>query len=362
MRTHSILRFLQTALLVGLPLLAAAVPAKRGLWRTKTLADGTQVKVQLIGDERFHYFADAEGQRYLPLDNQRLKQVSASELSTTGVRRMAARSAVRRSPRRIGDVDKSVFQGTQRGLIILVQYTDTTFKSAHNQALYDDIANAKDYHEGKFMGSVQDYFYAQSYGKFTLQFDVVGPVTLGHSQAYYGGNDANGNDLRPGTMVAEACMAIDDQVDFSQYDWNGDGKVDQVYVIYAGMGEADGVNAESTVWPQSWQLSESDYGKTLSLDGVTIDQFACSNEVDGFGDLEGIGTICHEFSHCMGFPDMYDILYQGNFGMGDWDLMDSGNYNGGSFLPAGYRTSSPAFPVDRRSSSTTKGTAMNTIS
>ena len=336
MRTHSILRFLQTALLVGLPLLAAAVPAKRGLWRTKTLADGTQVKVQLIGDERFHYFADAEGQRYLPLDNQRLKRVSASELTTTGVRRMAARSAVRRSPRRIGDVDKSVFQGTQRGLIILVQYTDTTFKPAHNQALYDDIANAKDYHEGKFMGSVQDYFYAQSYGKFTLQFDVVGPVTLGHSQAYYGGNDANGNDLRPGTMVAEACMAIDDQVDFSQYDWNGDGKVDQIYVIYAGMGEADGVNAESTVWPQSWQLSESDYGKTLSLDGVTIDQFACSNEVDGFGDLEGIGTICHEFSHCMGFPDMYDILYQGNFGMGDWDLMDSGNYNGGSFLPAGY--------------------------
>jgi len=336
MKTHSILRFLQTALLAALPLLAAAVPAKRGLWRTKTLADGTQVKVQLIGDERFHYFADAEGQRYLSLDNQRLKKISASELSTTGVRRMAARSAVRRSPRRIGDVDKSVFQGTQRGLIILVQFSDTTFNPAHSQEVYNDIANAKDYHEGRFQGSVQDYFYAQSYGQFTLQFDVVGPVTLSHSQAYYGGNDDNGNDLRAGTMVAEACLAIDDQVDFSQYDWNGDGKVDQVYVIYAGMGEADGLNAENTVWPQSWQLSESDYGKTLTLDGVTIDQFACSNEVDGFGDLEGIGTICHEFSHCMGFPDMYDILYQGNFGMGDWDLMDSGNYNGGSFLPAGY--------------------------
>lgn len=336
MRKNAIFRFLQTVLLAGLPLMAAAVPAKRGLWRMKTLADGTQVRVQLMGDERFHFFADAEGQRYLPVDNQRLVKVSASELGVAGARRVAARPAARRSPRRIGEMDKSVFQGTQRGLIILVQYSDTTFKPAHSQALYNDIANAKDYREGNFMGSVQDYFYAQSYGKFTLQFDVVGPVTLGHPQAYYGGNDDDGNDLHPGTMVAEACMAIDDQVDFSNYDWNGDGRVDQVYVIYAGMGEADGMNAENTVWPQSWQLSESDYGKTLSLDGVTIDQFACSNEVDAVGELEGIGTICHEFSHCMGFPDMYDILYQGNFGMGSWDLMDSGNYNGGSFLPAGY--------------------------
>ena len=73
----------------------------------------------------------------------------------------------------------------------------------------------------------------------------------------------------------------------------------------------------STVWPQSWQLSESDYGKTLSLDGVTIDQFACSNEVDGFGDLEGNDPIDRmEDSLNEILPDnpnhaynMYDVIH-----------------------------------------------------
>jgi immune inhibitor A len=137
-------------------------------------------------------------------------------------------------------------------------------------------------------------------------------------------------------MVAEACQwAATQGVDFSKYDWDGDGEVDQVFVLYAGKGEADG-GAVSTVWPHEFALSYSDYGKSLSLSVVTVDTYACSAELNGRGKLDGIGTFCHEFSHCMGFPDFYDTSYSGWFGMGAYDLMCAGNYNGDGKCPAGY--------------------------
>lgn len=156
----------------------------------------------------------------------------------------------------------------------------------------------------------------------------------------YGKNVENSygedEDAHPGEMVAEACLWAEKQgVDFSQYDWDGDGEVDQVFVLYAGMGEADGGSA-STIWPHMYYLSASDYGKALTLDGVTVDTYACSAELNGNSNLDGIGTFCHEFSHCMGFPDLYDTGYGGWFGMGDFDLMNSGSYNGDGRCPAGY--------------------------
>lgn len=142
--------------------------------------------------------------------------------------------------------------------------------------------------------------------------------------------------MKPGEMVAEACLwAHEHGINFSKYDWNGDGEVDQVFVLYAGHGEASYKDA-NTVWPHMHYLSASDYGKSLSLDGVTVDTYACSSELNGDGNLDGIGTFCHEFSHCMGFPDLYDTSYAGWFGMGDFDLMCSGSYNGDGICPAGY--------------------------
>lgn len=116
----------------------------------------------------------------------------------------------------------------------------------------------------------------------------------------YGKNVENSygedEDAHPGEMVAEACLWAEKQgVDFSQYDWDGDGEVDQVFVLYAGMGEADGGSA-STIWPHMYYLSASDYGKALTLDGVTVDTYACSAELNGNSNLDGIGTFCHEFS------------------------------------------------------------------
>lgn len=318
---------------------AMAVPAKPGVWRTISLTDGTQVKVQLVGDEFMHYYQSADGTRYLYDAASATYQVYSDSQFSNSRRKAVARRAKankRRAVRRKANVT-NIFQGTKKGLIILAQFTDSKFQSGHDRALYNKIANAENYTDNGFKGSVKDYFKAQSAGQFELDFDVVGICQLKNPCSYYGGNDAyTGDDLRAGEMVAEACQwAATQGVDFSKYDWDGDGEVDQVFVLYAGKGEANG-GAASTIWPHEFALSASDYGKSLSLSGVTVDTYACSAELNGYGKLDGIGTFCHEFSHCMGFPDLYDTSYSGWFGMGDYDLMCSGSYNGDSKCPAGY--------------------------
>lgn len=314
-----------------------AVPAKRGVWCSLSLVDGTEVKAQLVGDEFLHYYVSEDGTKYVQDESTGLYRKMTDEVIAqrrAAVRRAQAQGRQKRMLRKAQA--SNAFQGTKKGLIILVQFTDSKFKSGHDLALYKRIANDANYSDNNFKGSIKDYFKAQSHGMFELDFDVVGICQLQHPYAYYGKNNSQKEDVKPGQMVAEACLwAHEHGINFSKYDWNGDGEVDQVFVLYAGHGEASYKDA-NTIWPHMYYLSASDYGKSLSLDGVTVDTYACSSELNGDGNLDGIGTFCHEFSHCMGFPDLYDTSYAGWFGMGDFDLMCSGSYNGDSKCPAGY--------------------------
>lgn len=315
-----------------------AVPAKRGVWCSLSLVDGTEVKAQLVGDEFLHYYVSEDGTKYVQDESTGLYRKMTDEVTAqrrAAVRRAQAQGRQKRMLRKAQA--SNVFQGTKKGLIILVQFTDSKFKSGHDLALYRRIANDENYSGNNFRGSIKDYFKVQSHGQFELDFDVAGICQLQHPYAYYGKNNSQKEDVKPGEMVAEACLwAHEHGFDFSKYDWNGDGEVDQVFVLYAGHGEASYKDA-NTVWPHMFYLSASDYGKPLSLDGVTVDTYACSSELNGDGNLDGIGTFCHEFSHCMGFPDLYDTSSDGGwFGMGDFDLMCSGSYNGDSKCPAGY--------------------------
>lgn len=315
-----------------------AVPAKRGVWCSLSLVDGTEVKAQLVGDEFLHYYVSEDGTKYVQDESTGLYRKMTDEVTAqrrAAVRRAQAQGRQKRMLRKAQA--SNVFQGTKKGLIILAQFTDSKFKSGHDLALYERIANDENYSGNNFRGSIKDYFKAQSHGQFELDFDVAGICQLQHPYAYYGKNNSQKEDVKPGEMVAEACLwAHEHGINFSKYDWNGDGEVDQVFVLYAGHGEASYKDA-NTIWPHMYYLSASDYGKPLSLDGVTVDTYACSSELNGDGNLDGIGTFCHEFSHCMGFPDLYDTSSDGGwFGMGDFDLMCSGSYNGDSKCPAGY--------------------------
>lgn len=314
-----------------------AVPAKRGVWCSLSLVDGTEVKAQLVGDEFLHYYVSKDGTKYVQDESTGLYRKMTDEVTAqrrAAVRRAQAQGRQKRMLRKAQA--SNVFQGTKKGLVILAEFTNSKFKSGHDLALYERIANDENYSGNNFRGSIKDYFKAQSHGLFELDFDVAGICQLQHTYAYYGKN-SNDNDVRAGQMVAEACLwAHEHGTDFSKYDWDGDGEVDQVFVLYAGHGEASYDKDPDTVWPHMHYLSASDYGKSLSLDGVTVDTYACSSGLNGDGNLDGIGTFCHEFSHCMGFPDLYDTSYAGWFGMGDFDLMCSGSYNGDSKCPAGY--------------------------
>lgn len=331
--------FILSLLIVTLTV--SAVPAKRGLWKTLTLSNGTEVRAQLVGDEHGHYWQAEDGIAYIQaVDADYYVPVEAQQVLAKAKARRAKVNAQRVQKREFGH--PTHYEGQKKGIIILVNFKDKSFKSSNNNALYQKIANQENFNEGDFKGSMADYFKAQSRGKFELDFDVVGPVTVSENASYYGGNDSQGNDKYPSQMVCEAVTNAKDQVsNWKQYDWDNDGYVDQVYVVYAGQGEADG-GAETTIWPHAYSLQDAkNYGDgtgpvTVGTN-LKVDSYACGPELDGYtGDVAGIGTMCHEFSHCLGYPDFYDIDYSGGQGMCDWDLMDGGSYNGGGYQPAGY--------------------------
>ena len=322
-----------------------SVPAKRGVWRTVTLSNGLTIKARLCGDEHAHWWQAEDGSCFDVDSLGKGKAVVPQELMSKARSRMAARrqaarraNAKKASQRIATNGNTGKFQGQRHGLIILVNFADSKFNTSKfgpTQTLYYRIANETNYGENNFKGSISDYFKAQSGGQFLLDFDVAGPVTLPYGYSYYGQNDDDGYDKRPTEMVREACQAVDGSVDFSKYDWDGDGEVEEVFVVYAGNGEHDTTNQPNLIWPHMDNLAN--YGEQLTLDGVTINTYACASELNGDKTLSGIGTFCHEFSHCMGFPDMYDTASDGNnFGMGSWDLMDYGSYNGAGYVPAGY--------------------------
>ena len=186
-----------------------------------------------------------------------------------------------------------------------------------------------------------------SRGEFDLTFDIVGPVKVCKSATYYGGpSPIMGGADHIGEFITEAIKKADEKcdIDWKKYDWDDDGEVEQVFVLYAGYGQATG-GPTGTIWPNAWTLDEalqnSDGNGGFSIDGVFIDQYACSNELylDSGTVPMGLGVFCHEFSHCMGLPDMYDTNYGSTPTMGDWDLLAGGSYNGPQgigWCPAGW--------------------------
>lgn len=239
--------------------------------------------------------------------------------------------------RSLGEPVKYV--GEKKGLVILVNFPNMSMKSSTANDDYVRMFNEVGYSDNNHVGSVHDYFFDQSYGMFNLTFDVVGPVTVSNNYGYYGSDALNGNnDLHVREMITEACILADEHVNYNNYDWDHDGIVDQVYIIYAGYGQATG-GPSNTIWPHESYLTEN-----LVLDSKIISQYACSNELykgnAANHDLPmGIGTACHEFSHCLGLPDLYDTDYSGAYGMSYWSLMNSGSYsgpNGVGEVPYGY--------------------------
>lgn len=225
--------------------------------------------------------------------------------------------------------------GDNNLLIVLVSFADRAF--TYTREDFDSLTSQPGYNRNGATGSVKDYYYDVSFGSLNLNPTVVGPYTLSQPMAYYGATGPSFSDVNPKEMVSEACALADNDVDFSQFDMNNDGIVDAVHVIFAGAGEAS-TGESDAIWPHRWSIYSYD-SLDIDFDGVRLKDYSCSAEKMGSG-MDGIGTICHEFGHVLGLPDLYDTDYEGSGGqataVNTWSIMASGSYNNYSNTPASF--------------------------
>ena len=359
---------------------------------TITQSDGSQLTIRLHGDEHFSWYSTADDVLLVQVgSNYYVAQVE--EDGTLKATPQLAHNAGERGTveeQVINNQDKEKFlnllnaepqalakpivtvtpayfphTGSPKALVILVEFQDVKFKTSDPVATFThylkgagedapEANNAYVTNVTKGMvnhGSVSQYFNDMSQGKFTPQFDIVGPVTVKKNSAYYGSN-TGGTDANFKEMIAEACKNVSTNVNFADYDQDNDGYIDLVYIIYAGYSESFGGNSADCLWPKSGSATFNEPGTNnlLKLDGKQIYRYGINNELNatptvvnnqfnGMPLLNGIGLFCHEFSHTMGLPDLYPTVEASrvdNQNPEYWDLMDGGEYTYNGYIPTPY--------------------------
>ena len=245
------------------------------------------------------------------------------------------------SPAMIGVGSYLQHTGSPRILTILAAFQDVGFTVKDPVKAFDQYLNGNKQEDLGNMNhmnvaSVRQYFNTCSYGNFTPQFDVVGPLTLPQNMAYYGGKNNTGSDDRFSDFCRDALELAKDIVsDWSIYDNDKDDRIELVCVIFAGYGQNQG-GADSTIW------AKASYQNIKVNDTQRISRFNCCPELfhPQYPDyINGTGVFIHEFSHCMGLPDLYattSTAYVNNQGMETFSIMDYGLYNRNGFAPCPY--------------------------
>lgn len=290
-----------------------------------TQPDGTKLTLYLHGDEYNNYLTDAQGVPMRQLENGVYVQD----------RQMRQAVGMQRPAQRAPQAVQASFplKGEIRSVVILVNFSDLSFVTPNANAEFTRLLNEQGYSDNGGTGSARDYFLASSMNQFQPTFDVYGPYTLAHPMKYYGERNGDYNDRNASEMIKEACrLAEYDGVDFSQYDLDNNGVVDNIFVYYAGHNEAEGGGA-NTIWPH-----RSAVWNSPTYSGKQIYDYACTSELKGSSGSRmcAIGTFCHEFGHVLGLPDMYHTESSDTYTVGDWDIMCSGSYNNGSRTPPVY--------------------------
>ena len=212
--------------------------------------------------------------------------------------------------------------------VLLCAFPDQPFSVNEPQAAFTRLLNETGYSDNGGTGSAAEYYLLSSFGQLSLTFDVYGPYTVSHNMEYYGGNTSSSHSKNAKELVIELInLAGNDGVDFSQYDANNDGVVDNVSVFFAGYNEAEGGD-ESTLWPHQSKISGGPH-----WNGKEFSSYLMTSELRGHKgtNMAGIGTYCHEFGHVLGMPDLYNTNNNKSeekiYTLGSWDIMCNGSYN-----------------------------------
>ena len=281
----------------------------------KVQADGSEVTLQLKGDEFHSYYTRMDGTP-VRMNKQGMWINDASVVTPSASARKARHVAQQQQ-----FAATFPLSGSPHSVVILVNFTDQKFQ--YKQADFEKMLNESGYSANGGVGSARDYFIACSDSIFSPIFDCYGPIELNKTSAYY--------DEHTGRMVVEACTKVSDElgVDMSIYDTNNDGRLDNVFIYYAGHNEAEGASS-TTIWPHRSVVTTGD-----RVNGKLIYDYACTSELRGSAGnaMCGIGTFCHEFGHVLGLPDYYDTDKSGAYTIGSWDIMCSGSYNGNGKTP-----------------------------
>lgn len=288
-----------------------------------TQPDGTKLQVTIKGSEHAQIYYTSNGEAMLPDSTGMLRPASAERIS----RLKAAAVAV--EPKGIGMHTGYVStSGSPRVCVILVQFADVKFSVSNPADYFNRWLNEENFSDDAAIGSVRDYFVAQSAGKFSPRFDVYGPVTLSGNRSTYA---ATSNAYK---MVHQAAASLDSSVDFSTYDLDSDGNVDNVFIIYAGQGSNHG--ASQAPWPHNSTCPTGLFTRK-KVDGKLLYHYACASEQGRYTYCpDGIGTFIHEFGHVLGLPDLYNTETANDKTPNWWSVMDTGCYLGDSRTPCNY--------------------------
>lgn len=371
------LKHILSLLLTLLPFMACAVVAPAEPIRF-IQPDGTDITVRIKGDRDYHIvetedgviiMKDKEGYfRYAGLDKnndiaplgfitknpvdrspEEIIQIQSTDKSLL-LNRM---EKLRRSPiplharsesAGLPGLQSKAFPafGEQRALIVLVEYQDVRFDISDPKDYFSRLLNEQGFSQDDATGSARDYFISNSSGLFKPEFDVYGPILLEKERSYYGRNDYYyKSDENPEMMAIEACRQLDSLIDFSDYDRDKDGFIDNVFIFFAGRGEHDG-GGDDAVWPHAAKIT-SWIPEPHVFDGVRLDAYGCACEKEtGLDRPAAIGTFVHEFCHILGLPDLYPTYYSGAYTPGPYSVLDQGPYNNGGLTP-------PDFSIFERS-------------
>ncbi|MBK8167408.1 MAG: M6 family metalloprotease domain-containing protein [bacterium] len=203
----------------------------------------------------------------------------------------------------------AVVTGNVKGITLLIDFSDqvggipaANFEAYLNQPGYTGYGNN---------GSVRDYYYDVSDGLLTYtNFVPTVYYRAAQPKTYYDTSSVTYGQ-RARELIREALIWLNNSgFDYSQYDADGNGRVDALNVFYAGeptQGWAEGL------WPHASSIS-------YSADGVSTSAYQITN----IGGGPSLGTFCHENGHMLcGWPDLYD--YDGDSsGVGRFCLMCNG--------------------------------------